>query len=119
MHRRTARADQHRVAHDTHDAEEDGVQRALLLLVREVRRDEIRNGAEGVARNRQDLDHGVTRLGHDAPDDRREERRKAVKHGVAAELREAERPYLPVQETLADVGPVELGCALGVARLAL
>lgn len=44
-------ADEHGVADDADDAEEDGVETAFLLAIGKVRDNEVRDGAECVARN--------------------------------------------------------------------
>lgn len=119
MHCGARRADEHRVSDDTHDAEQDAVETALLLLVREVCYNEIRDGAECVAWNSENLHHGVGGTGHDGADDRRQESGEPVKHGVRSELSEAKGPDFPVLEAFAYIVPVELCGFLRVSCLSL
>lgn len=119
VHRRATRADQHGVPDDTDDAQQDAVESALLLLIREVRNDEVGDGAESIARDGEDLHRCARGLWHDGADDGGQEGREAVEHSVGAELRKAEQPHLPVFEALPDVFPVELGRLLRVSGLTL
>lgn len=119
MRRRAARADQHRVPDDTDHAHQNTVERTLLLLIREMRNNQIRDCAKRIARDGEDLDHSTARLGHDSADNGRQKSRETIKHSIAPKLRKAEQPDFPILEALADIFPVELSSALGVASLSL
>ncbi len=95
------------VADDGDGAENDAVQPAQLLAVREARDEQVRHRAEDVAGDGEGLDLGGAPVAKGL-DDSGQEGRVAVQHGVGAELAEAEGVDLPVREGVADVATVEV-----------
>ena len=118
MHARPRVGHEDAVADRRDGAEDDAVQTAQLLSIREPRDEQVGQRAEHVAGDGERLDLGRGPAA-EGLDDGGEEGRVAVEHGVGAELAEAEGVDLPVREAEADVVAVEFLGRGGLADLSV